>query len=138
MLIFIAFLITMAACVNWLLIGLLQYDFVAGIFGFQGSVFSRLIYIIFGAAAIFLLVKTLIQKGHISIFSFKRKENRKKEDFEHEQMYTPKHHGGYDSEDGRIRQGMEVSHEFPHRNYEEDYEKKEYNSLFDEHFSNDD
>ena len=67
MLTFIAFALTIAGCVNWLLIGLLQYDFVAGIFGYQGSVFSRLIYIVIGIAAAYLLVSLVIDKRSIHV-----------------------------------------------------------------------
>jgi len=143
MLIFISFLIVMAACINWLMIGLLQYDFIAGIFGYQGSVFSRLIYIVFGAAAVFLLIKTLMQKGQISVFQFKRKEKRKQESFEseasNETNFSPRHHGGYDSEDGRRRASeTSIELEYPRKNYsDDDFDRNEYNSLFDEHFSND-
>lgn len=71
---FIAFALTIAGCVNWLLIGLLQYDFVAGIFGYQGSVFSRLIYIVVGAAAVFLVVKLFMDKGSIHVWGAKKKK----------------------------------------------------------------
>lgn len=74
MLTFIAFALAIAGCINWLLIGLLQYDFVAGIFGYQGSVFSRLIYIVVGAAAIFLVVKLFIDKGSIHVWGAKKKK----------------------------------------------------------------
>ncbi len=74
MLTFIAFVLTIAGCVNWLLIGLLQYDFVAGIFGYQGSVFSRLVYIVIGVAAAFLVVKLFIDKGSIHVWGAKKKK----------------------------------------------------------------
>ena len=41
MLRFIAFILTCLGGLNWLMIGTLQYDFVAGIFGTQANVFSR-------------------------------------------------------------------------------------------------
>lgn len=39
--------------INWLSIGFLQYDFVAGLFGSQASIFSRIIYTIIGIAGLF-------------------------------------------------------------------------------------
>ena len=75
MLTIIAFLLTILGCVNWLLIGLLQYDFVAGIFGFQSSVFSRIIYIIIGAASIFLVFKLIKSKGTLPVFSRRNKKD---------------------------------------------------------------
>ena len=40
---------------NWLLIGVFQFDLVAAIFGGQTSVFSRIIYTIIGLAGIWAL-----------------------------------------------------------------------------------
>lgn len=38
---------------NWLLVGLFQYDLVAGIFGGQDAMLSRIIYVIVGICAIY-------------------------------------------------------------------------------------
>ncbi len=75
----IAFILTILGSINWLLIGLLQYDFVAGIFGYQGSVFSRLIYIIIGAACVMLVVKLIKGKGTIAVFSRRNKKDLQKQ-----------------------------------------------------------
>lgn len=74
----IAFILTLLGCINWLSIGLLQYDFVAGIFGYQASVFSRIIYIIIGAGALFLTFKLIKGKGVIAVFSKNNKKDLKK------------------------------------------------------------
>lgn len=79
MLTILAFLITLIGSINWLLIGLLQYDFVAGIFGYQGSVFSRLIYIVIGSASIVLVVKLIKNKGVIPVFSRRNKKDVQKQ-----------------------------------------------------------
>lgn len=76
MLTFIAFVLMVAGGINWLLIGLLQYDFIAGLFGFQASMFSRLIYIIFGASSAFITIRTLLNKGSVKLFE-RRKKSRK-------------------------------------------------------------
>ena len=39
--------------INWLLIGLFQFDLVAGIFGGQSSAFSRIVYTLVGLCAIY-------------------------------------------------------------------------------------
>ena len=75
MLTIIAFLITLLGSVNWLTIGLLQYDFIAGIFGYQASVFSRIIYIIFGVACAFLVFKLFKGKGNLAVFSRRNKKD---------------------------------------------------------------
>lgn len=143
MFLFISFLLTMVGCVNWLLIGLLQYDFIAGIFGYQGSIFSRIIYIIIGAGAVFFLVKTLMQKGKIELFNFKKKKKEEsphnsETSFEHSR---PRHRGGYNSDDGR-RANVESGREFEYDDYGENslderrYNDDGYDNLFDEHFNN--
>lgn len=75
MLTIIAFALTILGCLNWFLIGVLQYDFVAGIFGFQGSILSRIIYIIVGLASFFLVFKVIKSKGVLPIFSKRNKQD---------------------------------------------------------------
>ena len=67
MITFISFLIVLFGSINWLSIGMLQYDIIAGFFGTQSSMFSRIIYILFGFAAIWLIVSEIRQKGKINI-----------------------------------------------------------------------
>lgn len=67
MITFISFLIVLFGSINWLSIGMLQYDIIAGFFGTQSSMFSRIIYIIFGFSAIWLIVSAIRQKGKINI-----------------------------------------------------------------------
>lgn len=128
MLTFIAFALTIAGCVNWLMIGLLQYDFVAGIFGYQGSVFSRLIYIVIGAAAVFLVVKLFVEKGSIHVWGGKKKkiqqmrENYAHSNIEASKEQSRKHESGYhDSEEEHDYQASSHS-------------QNQQISLFDEHF----
>ena len=78
MLTIISFILTILGGINWLLIGLLQYDFVAGIFGYQASILSRIIYIIVGIASAFLVFKLIQGKGTIAVFSRKNKQDLKK------------------------------------------------------------
>lgn len=82
MLTFIAFLLTILGCINWLLIGLLQYDFIAGLFGYQASIFSRMIYILFGIGAIYLTLRIIINKGTFKVYEKrkKRSEEMKKQE----------------------------------------------------------
>lgn len=76
MLTFIAFLLTIIGCINWLLIGMLQYDFVAGLFGFQASIFSRIFYIFFGIGAIYLIIRIIANKGSVKIYEKKKKKKQ--------------------------------------------------------------
>lgn len=73
MLTFIAFLLTIIGCINWLTIGLLQYDFIAGLFGYQASIFSRLVYILYGVGALYLIIRIIVNKGSVKIYERKKK-----------------------------------------------------------------
>lgn len=62
----VAFILTIVGCLNWLAIGMLQYDFVAGIFGTQANIFSRIIYTAVGVAAVYLTVTMIANKGKLT------------------------------------------------------------------------
>jgi len=68
----ISFIAVIVGAINWFCIGLLQFDFVAGLFGSQSSIFSRLIYIVVGIGALVLLFNLIENKGKIK-FNFKKK-----------------------------------------------------------------
>jgi uncharacterized membrane protein YuzA (DUF378 family) len=66
-------------CINWFTIGILQFDFVAGIFGSQSNIFSRLIYTLVGIASIIVIANFITNKGKF-VVSFK-KANKEYEEF---------------------------------------------------------
>ncbi len=68
----IAFVLTIIGGLNWLTIGMLQYDFVAGIFGTQANLFSRIIYTLVGVSSVYVLISTIF--NHF-VFDFKSKKN---------------------------------------------------------------
>lgn len=70
----IAFIIAIFGCLNWLSIGMFQYDIVAGFFGYQGSIFSRLIYIIIGVSACWLIFSVIKNKGRLNPEKLKHDE----------------------------------------------------------------
>ena len=137
----------MLGSINWLLIGLLQYDFIAGIFGYQASIFSRIIYIIIGASSVFLVYKLIKGKGTIAVFSRRNKKdviknlekiNNKSEDksYHHSESVnnTPIYnvesgHDNFISDDEQSYIAQSDDNNTPL--YEKDYHHK---SLFDEHF----
>lgn len=51
----VTLLLVIAGGLNWGLIGLFQFDLVAAIFGGEGAVVSRIIYVVIGAAALYQL-----------------------------------------------------------------------------------
>ena len=75
-----AFIFTCLGGLNWLMIGALQYDFVAGLFGTQANVFSRIIYVIIGFFSVYILFVTLFSKGRLKLFNYKKKKVIKQED----------------------------------------------------------
>ena len=75
----ISYLILIIGGMNWLSIGLLQYDFIAGFFGTQASIFSRLLYITIGVATAYILFDTLKNKGKVVLFRKKDKKSKQNE-----------------------------------------------------------
>ena len=71
MLSFISFILVCIGSLNWFSIGILQYDFVAGLFGSQSNIFSRLIYTLVGIASIVVIVNMVKNKGKF-VVSFKK------------------------------------------------------------------
>lgn len=72
----IAFIVVILGCMNWLSIGLFQYDIVAGLFGYQGSIFSRMVYIVVGVCACWLLFSVIKNKGQINARKLKHEERQ--------------------------------------------------------------
>ncbi len=68
----IAFILTIVGGINWLAIGMLQYDFVAGIFGTQANLFSRIIYTLVGISAVYLTCTMIANKGRLTTTTKKR------------------------------------------------------------------
>ena len=70
----IAFIIVIFGSMNWLSIGFFQYDIVAGLFGYQGSIFSRIVYIVVGICAIYLVFVIIKNRGRLTVKKLKKEE----------------------------------------------------------------
>ena len=57
----VSLLLTIIGGINWLLVGVFQFDLVAWIFGGQAALLSRIIYTVIGAAALWCI--TLLVRG---------------------------------------------------------------------------
>ena len=144
MLTIISFLLTILGCINWLLVGLLQYDFVAGIFGFQASMLSRIVYIIIGVSALFLVYKLIKGKGTIAVFSRRNKKDlakniQKMNNDDKEEVKASKQ----EREEYSPNLNVEASQEFDRHDDYGDYSSHSYRDdspkgLFNEHFNDDD
>ncbi len=77
-----AFILIMVGAINWFCIGLLQFDFVAGLFGSQASIFSRIAYVAVGISAIIILFNLIKNKGKVvfNLTRLKTKFSKKKEE----------------------------------------------------------
>lgn len=73
MLSLISFILVCIGCINWFSIGILQFDFVAGIFGSQSNIFSRLIYTLVGIASIIVIINFITNKAKF-VVSFKKSD----------------------------------------------------------------
>lgn len=65
MLSLISFIIVVVGGLNWLCIGMLQYDFVAGMFGSQANIFSRIVYVIVGLMTVYMIFLAIRYKGKV-------------------------------------------------------------------------
>ena len=61
----VAFIIMVAGGLNWLCIGIFQFDIIAGIFGSQAHFISRFLYSIIGLASLYLLSIIPFRKGQL-------------------------------------------------------------------------
>ena len=135
MLTILSFILTILGCINWLLVGLLQYDFVAGIFGYQSSILSRIVYIIIGIASLFLVFKLIKGKGTIAVFS-----RRNKKDLAKNIQKMGKKDDEEEHENAHAMQNLNV--EAGREQYNDEYDSDSFDSsnsqkprgLFNEHF----
>lgn len=58
----LALILVIVGALNWLLVGLFQFDLVASLFGGQGAAFSRIVYTLVGVAGIWSI--SLLFKEH--------------------------------------------------------------------------
>ena len=75
-----AFIATCLGGLNWFMIGALQYDFIAGIFGTQANVLSRIIYVFIGFCSMYILTITIFSKGKLKLFGYKKKKTQPQRD----------------------------------------------------------
>lgn len=61
----ISLLLSIIGGINWLLVGVFQFDLVAWIFGGQAALISRIIYTIIGAAALWCITLLFRPREHM-------------------------------------------------------------------------
>ena len=60
----ISLILTIIGGINWLLVGVFQFDLVAWIFGGQAALISRIIYTVIGAAALWCITLLFRNRDH--------------------------------------------------------------------------
>lgn len=63
----ISLLLVIVGAVNWLLVGMFQFDIVAWLFGGQGALISRIIYTIIGAAGLWCISLLFRDKDRVKM-----------------------------------------------------------------------
>lgn len=61
----ISLLLIIIGAVNWLLVGIFQFDLVAWLFGGQAALLSRILYTIIGAAGLWSISLLFRDKGKV-------------------------------------------------------------------------
>ena len=61
----VSLLLTIIGGINWLRVGVFQFDLVAWIFGGQAALISRIIYTIIGAAALWCITLLFRPREHM-------------------------------------------------------------------------
>ena len=61
----VSLLLTIIGGINWLLVGVFQFDLVAWIFGGQAALVSRIIYTVIGAAALWCITLLFRNREHV-------------------------------------------------------------------------
>ena len=51
----LALILAVVGCLNWGLVGIFQFDFVAWLFGGQGALLSRIVYTVVGLAGLWCI-----------------------------------------------------------------------------------
>lgn len=117
MLALISFILVVIGSLNWFSIGILQFDFVAGIFGSQSNIFSRLIYTLVGIASIVMVVNFVTNKGKF-VVSFRKADKEFEEMQEEKKAQKRRALATESSEDFSLsRKLMEDSENNYNRNY---------------------
>ena len=63
----VSFIILAIGGLNWLSVGVFQFDIVAGVFGSTASIVSRIIYILVGIATLYLIYSAIVERGRIDM-----------------------------------------------------------------------
>jgi uncharacterized membrane protein YuzA (DUF378 family) len=118
----ISYALVMLGAANWLCIGLMQYDFVAGFFGTQSSFLSRFVYIVVGFAAIWLLIATIKGRGTVKINSniFAKKRQNQNSIQQNTQTYNQNNINRFPQEyqtDTNIELGNEIHQSNSHTHH---------------------
>ena len=74
----IALILLIVGGLNWLLVGLFQFDLVAALFGGQSEILARIVYVLVGLSAIWVLIRipTLLERSSDNVVDVARHGTR--------------------------------------------------------------
>lgn len=113
-----SFILLIIGALNWFCIGLLQFDFVAGLFGSQASILSRIIYVAVGVSAFIVLSILIKNKGKIVFNLTKIKEKfMKKKNHKNETSPVKAMEASKDHQTSEHNMNMEASNDYFKNDY---------------------
>lgn len=143
MLSLISFILVCIGSINWFCIGILQFDFVAGLFGSQSNIFSRLIYTLVGVASIIVIANFVTNKGKfvVSLKKANKEYNEYKEEKKEENIRRKKALAAESAEEFNThKQASNINNNsFEHDNYQDKLEAAKDNAHTEnkcEHYKN--
>jgi hypothetical protein len=63
----IAIILLVIGGINWLLVGLFKFDLVAAIFGGQAAAVSRIVYVVVGICAVYVIIAAFTWSGAVAV-----------------------------------------------------------------------
>lgn len=129
----ISFILVIVGAINWLSIGFFQYDVVAGIFGTQANIFSRLVYILVGLAAIWLTYCVIRYNAKLTLLDRESVVNERKDRVAHNTVkYSHSAEAGKDYD----RKNSKTNNDTLNTNRSSNFNEYEYHKKLD--FEDDD
>ncbi len=118
--------------INWFCIGFLQYDIVAGFFGFQASIFSRLVYVAIGIATFNVVINIIKNKGKLVLWTKRSKKQKVQENEQSTQMQNNNLQSDFSKQNNLQHQSHSIYSKNGHQN-----NQFEQQTFFDDNSKND-
>lgn len=67
----VAYIILIIGGLNWLSVGIFQFDIIAGILGSTANIVSRILYILVGISALYMIYVAIAERGKVMLLTEK-------------------------------------------------------------------